>query len=226
MGAGGSAQSRLADGVPSYRVTYKKQPRLLVLCTEFAEIRPEMPSDDCDEVIRISFFDAVSWGSSPTHFVFHLSKHRPGQSTKKSEIGVATLEAATIAASMGAQARNLQAKMLKSGVTDKEVRTEMKSQQEEFNIERITNFVKGRKLTSIQACWLMLTAEDRFVRLDTSCVVLPRLMHVSTLLWVVQQCFEDAGDCSNLQARLKGLMDADVIATLTPTPGSDAVHLG
>ena len=146
MGAGGSAQNRQADGSVSYVVNHKGKDCTLALCTECSEIR----YSDGSRPLQISYFDVASWASSPSSFAYNMCRSRPGKETDRHEIRVSTLEAAAIAGSMGTTVRSLQAKMLKLGVADKEVKDHMKAQREEFDYDKLGEFVGTRKFTSIQ----------------------------------------------------------------------------
>jgi len=164
---------------------------------------------------EVCYFDIASWTSTPSCFTFNIEKVRPYLSNSKAELMVETYEAAVIAASVGDAARSLKAKMEKMGLLDKEVRAHVKLQQEEFSLDELRRYAQTREFTCLQAAWLILSCADRFTRLDTACIVLPRLLHMETFRWTVRECFEDEADWPNLQARLKGLLAKEVVETIS-----------
>lgn len=160
MGAGGSAQAHTSDGAPAYHVTHKGRDQLLVLCTEYVEIRNY---DGTGPKIKISLFDIASWTSSPSKFVLNISRTRPGKTLEKGTLSMATLEAAAIAGRVGGAARQLQGKMAKYGVPDKDVRAQMKSMKEEVSLEQLRTYTNAHKFTSIQARFTVICCVAPFL---------------------------------------------------------------
>ena len=214
MGGGVSAQSRGPDGCVQHNITFRHEPCLLRLRHELCEI---VRAEDEAPAILLSLYDIASWTSTPSSFCFNIDKIRPvpnGFANHKAEFSFETYEAAVIAASVRNAAHGLKAQLARLGLNDKEVRGHVQLQQEEFVLEEVRRYAQTRQFTCLQAAWIILSCDDRFVRLDVACLVLPRLLHMETVRWTVHECFEDQTDWSNLQVRLKGLLSQDAIATI------------
>jgi len=102
---------------------------------------------------------------------YNLRKVRPDCEPSEFEIVFSTTQADDIARGMGKALQKLRSKIKRDGLPDEDVQTHLEEQQAEFNLDRLSTFVQSKKLSSIQACWLIRSAADPGDRKEAACVV-------------------------------------------------------
>jgi len=195
---------------------YNENPAIIILRTEWAEAH----KSDHDGVVEkngrpllISYFDIISYAPSESEFRYNLRKVRPDCEPSEFEIVFSTTQADDIARGMGKALQKLRSKIKRDGLPDEDVQTHLEEQQAEFNLDRLSTFVQSKKLSSIQACWLIRSAADPDDRKEAACVVLPRLMHMYTACWVVNNSFDSRATLPK-KARLASLLEPDIIKSI------------